>query len=69
MIIPVFPLISLYLGREEWWPASEVGMARNIHAIDYSLMALLGMLYTLGSYAFLRAVEYVSYYVIQLCIL
>lgn len=57
-IIPIFPLISLYLGSEMWWPVSEVGMARDIHAVAYALMALLGIFYTLGSYAFLRAVEF-----------
>lgn len=57
-IIPIFPLISLYLGSEMWWPVSEVGMARDIHAVAYGLMALLGLFYTLGSYAFLRAVEF-----------
>ena len=58
VLIPLFPLISLYLGSEEWWPASEVGMSQNLHALAYGLMALLGLFYTVGSYAFLRAVDY-----------
>lgn len=58
VIIPIFPLISLYLGSKQWWPAEDVGMSEDIHAVAYALMALLGFFYTLGSYAFLRAVEY-----------
>ena len=54
-LIPLFPLISLYLG---WWPAGETGMDRDIHMSAYLLMIWLGFMYTLGSYAFLRSVEH-----------
>ena len=57
-LIPVFPLVSLYLGEEEWWPPGETGMNRDIHMSAYLLMVWLGVMYTLGSYAFLRAVEF-----------
>ena len=57
-LIPLFPLISLYLGSEQWWPPGETGMERDIHMSAYALMIFLGVCYTAGSYAFLRAVEY-----------
>ena len=55
MLIPVFPLISLW---QNWWPEAQVGLPRDCHIAAYGLMIWLGFWYTVGSYAFLRAVEY-----------
>eukprot|EP01038_Epipyxis_sp_PR26KG_P006436 gene6436-8856_t len=53
MIIPLFPLISLYEG---FWPrAGYLNVIENTAA--YALLVFMGVFYTIGSWAFLRAVE------------
>jgi len=54
MIIPIFPLISLYEG---FWPEADVHLPKTEHVAVYVLLIVLGFFYTVGSYAFLRAVE------------
>ena len=57
IIIPIFPLIALY---EDLWDnhhVEELGIPNVEHAVAYSLLVLIGILYTVGSYAFVRAVE------------
>ena len=53
-IIPLIPLISLYVG---WWPDPSTYLPRDIHVTAYVLLIICGVFFTVGSYAFLRAVH------------
>jgi hypothetical protein len=53
MLIPCFPLISLYEG---FWPAAGK-LSVYYNTVAYALLILMGVFYTIGSYAFLRCVE------------
>ena len=53
-LIPVPPLISLFLG---FWEETSAFLPLDIHASMYALEVLVGIFFTVGSYAFLRAVH------------
>ena len=58
ILIPCFPLIAIY---EKLWDNEEeiekLGIPTADHVACYSLLIFIGIMYTIGSYAFLRAVE------------
>ena len=54
VLIPIFPLISLYTG---WWPDPTPFMPKDIHLTCYCLLIIMGIFFTIGSYMFLRAVH------------
>jgi hypothetical protein len=57
VFLPIFPLIALY---EDLWDnhhIEQLGIPSTEHAVAYSLLVFIGILYTIGSYAFVRAVE------------
>ena len=56
ILIPIMPLIALYLG---WWPdatdsTGAVLMPKTPHAIGYGLIVLAGLWYAAGSYIFIE---------------
>jgi len=50
MIIPIIPLVALY---EDLWPTHEVYYAQKYTTV-YSLIVVIGIFYSIGSYFFLR---------------
>eukprot|EP01038_Epipyxis_sp_PR26KG_P012919 gene12919-17314_t len=52
-IIPIFPLIGIY--EHYWHKAGFLSDSNN--AIAYAILVVMGIFYTVGSWAFLRAVE------------
>lgn len=55
VFIPLFPLINLFID-EDFWPKSGL-LPLNENTAAYALLSLMGVFYTIGSLAFLRAVE------------
>lgn len=53
-LIPLVPLVSLYVG---WWPDTSTFLPLDIHVTAYVLLIVVGVFFTVGSYAFLRAVH------------
>ena len=53
--IPLFPLINLYVG-EDFWPKAGF-LPRPENTAAYAMLSAMGIFYTIGSLAFLRAVE------------
>jgi len=53
-IIPVAPLVSLFL---EFWESTSTFLPLDIHVCMYALQVVVGIFFTIGSYAFLRAVH------------
>lgn len=53
-VIPLVPLASLYMG---WWPDPSTFLPLDIHVATYALLVFVGVFFTIGSYAFLRAVH------------
>jgi hypothetical protein len=57
VFIPIMPLISLY---ENWWPEAKADdgeesiMPVRDHVAAYAMLAFAGVLYTIGSYIFIR---------------
>ena len=54
--IPIMPLIALY---EDWWPDAATDDGKSImpladHVAAYGMLAFAGVLYTIGSYIFVR---------------
>jgi hypothetical protein len=56
-LIPVFPLIALYENIWDSYEVETVGLPNSWHAVAYSLLIVSGVFFTIGSYAFLRAVK------------
>jgi len=59
ILIPCFPLISIYQSydsRLNFWPPSQY-LPLYDNTAAYGLLILMGVLYTIGSWVFLRAVE------------
>ena len=58
IFIPCIPLAAIY---EKLWEtddkAEELNIPQTDHVACYALLIFIGILYTIGSYAFLRAVE------------
>jgi hypothetical protein len=55
ILIPCFPLIHLF--ETLWSSHSEAFLPLEEDAAVYSMLIFMGVMYTIGSYAFLRAVE------------
>jgi len=53
-LIPIAPLMSLFEG---WWEDHSRYLPLDIHVWMYVLQIIVGILFTIGSYAFLRAVH------------
>lgn len=53
-LIPIPPLISLF---EDWFESTSTFLPFDIHIIIYLLQVIVGLFFTVGSYAFLRAVH------------
>ena len=54
-IIPVFPLINVYLNKNRFWPINFANyLAIETQAIVYSILIACGIMFTLGSLLLLR---------------
>ena len=52
-LIPCFPLISIY---ESFWSESS-SLSKGFNTAAYCLIIIMGVFYTIGSFAFMRHVE------------
>lgn len=53
-LIPIVPLVSLFLG---FWETTSTYLPVGAHVAVYVLQVIVGAFFTVGSYAFLRAVH------------